>query len=323
MMIGFWGPLHGTYSTSNMIAVATAMAEQTKKKVLITQTHYTLNNLERPLLGTQDDIYDNSHGIDGVIRTIRTTPVPTADDIAPSLYELGKGLMLLVGTRMPSRILYDSDYSYIVKALQAVQPLFDYVLIDINSGTSQQSMDILSQCDTVVVSLRQDPYMISSFIKLKEEFPFLNEKKIFYLFGNYDSGSRFNMFNLRIQKFPLLNKKNSGAIPHSAAYMDALTNSTACKFIRKSLGNINRYSLDAPFFRELSTSVDGIVKMAAIQRKPSKKEEDRVENRVSVRRLKQIDVMSSVSDKQQDGSEGDRNAEERRVAVSHASEGIA
>ena len=57
MKIAFWSPLHGTGASSGLIAMATAISVIYSEKTVVTQTHYNLNNLERPLLGSSDKIF--------------------------------------------------------------------------------------------------------------------------------------------------------------------------------------------------------------------------------------------------------------------------
>ena len=49
MKVAFWSPFHGTGATANLLALSVAVSELMDKKVLVTQTHYNMNNLEGPL----------------------------------------------------------------------------------------------------------------------------------------------------------------------------------------------------------------------------------------------------------------------------------
>ena len=52
----FWSPLHGQGQTSNLHIIGLIMSLLHNKRVLLPQTHLSMNNLEGPLVGKNVDI---------------------------------------------------------------------------------------------------------------------------------------------------------------------------------------------------------------------------------------------------------------------------
>ena len=251
MKIAFWSPLHGTGTTSSMLAVAIAYAELENKKVLLTQTHYNLNNLEQPLIGDvgEEDFFRDI-GIDAVLRHFKSGNI-TKDQISDCTIQVGQSLYLLAGTRNSSREGYESSMvkGMLSHIFREVEKYYDIVFIDTNSGENEYSLSVSEECDAVVILLDQNLYMLDSFF----ENDILKNKNLFYLFADYDSESKYSLKNLS-HKYKKINKYNSARIMHSAQFSDAISDKKVFKFITEDL-DCDSYHTGFTFFSSLKDTV--------------------------------------------------------------------
>ena len=251
MKIAFWSPLHGTGTTSSMLAVAIAYGVSENKKVLLTQTHYNLNNLEKPLIGDvgEEDFYRDI-GIDALLRHFKSGNI-TKDQISDCTIQVGESLYLLAGTRNSSREGYESSMvkGMLSHIFNEVEKYYDIVFIDINSGENEYSLSVNEECDAVVVLLDQNLYMLDSFFEADN----LKNKNVFYLFADYDTKSKYSLKNIS-RKYKKITKYNSARLWHSAQFSDAISDKKVFRFITDDL-DCDRYHTEYDFFTSLKDTV--------------------------------------------------------------------
>ena len=252
MNIAFWSPMHGTGTTSALLALSAAYSGLESKKVLLTPTHYNLNNLEYPLLGNvgEDDFFRDT-GIDAVLRHFKSGNV-TEEQLSDCTIKTGKNLYLLAGTHSGSREGFENDMvkSMIIRILRIAGQYYDIVFTDTNSGASAYSMKILEECDAIVVSLNQNLFMLDTLLN-NDRF---KDKKIFYLFTDYDSRRKYNIKNISA-KYKQIGKNNSGLILHSAGFADSICDKKVYRYITDNLDCDSDHA-DYDFFTELKNTVD-------------------------------------------------------------------
>ena len=265
MRIAFWSPMHGTGATANMLAVAMAVANSTDRRILLTQTHYTMNNLEKPLIGEFGGMGDSDFfrdtGIDAVVRYFKSGFL-SKDIISNCSIDLTPNLVLLAGTRQSSRQTYDSPVMkrMVGYVLDTAEKYYDWVVIDTNSGYSSGSIETVENADVIVITLRQSRDMLDEMFA-GEGFRRIADKKIFYLFGSYDPRSKYNMANLR-RLYKRINSANSGGLPHCTAYMDALCDNRALNYMSSGMV-ADGDDEDSQFFAELKSISSKIIAMAS------------------------------------------------------------
>lgn len=260
MKIGFWSPYHGTGATANMLALAVAMAEQMGRRILVTQTHYTMNNLEKPLLGTieNDEQFYRDTGLDAIMRYFKSGQL-TEEQIDNCSIRINDNIFLLAGTKMSQKESYENKIvqDMVTHVIDIVQKYYDICFIDTNAGTNDQTTAVIRECDLVVVTVRQNRDMIDSVIANE----MLSGKKVFYLFGSYDDSSKYNLANLRKAYGKVMNRRNSGGIPHSTEYMDAICDNRILRFITTNL-DADEDSANFGFFEMLKEAAAGILTLA-------------------------------------------------------------
>jgi cellulose biosynthesis protein BcsQ len=249
----FWSPLHGQGQTSNLHATAFVMGMLHHKHVLMMQTHFSGNNLESPLVGQ-----NVSKCADG-----NTLFEDTGLDMAVTFSNMNKlnrtmlenccftfpntSLLLLPGTEMKSRETFERDIGKAVsRVIRDADECVDMVMIDSNSGDDKLSFRLMAMADLVVINLTQHRYIIDKFfMEYRERFADL--KKVFFLFGDYDDNSSFNINNFRRKYGKYINTDNSGVIPYCTRFMDAQNESDVVEFMRDGL-----YAAESGAMDELS-----------------------------------------------------------------------
>ncbi len=248
MKIAFWSPMHGTGATSGLLATAIALTENCGKKVLVTQNHYDMNNMEKPLLGKIDDReFFGETGLDAIIRHFKSGNI-TGEQIVNCTIGITDKFHLLAGTKVCSREAYENSLvrNIVQKVMSLMDKYYDVVLVDTNSGNDPGSFGIMEESDLIVVSMRQNREMIDEFMKNS----FFDNRKIFYLFGNYDETSKYSLQNLR-HIYRKIRKDNSGGIPHSTGYMDAICDERVMRYMQANFVADGDY-YEEDFFKSIS-----------------------------------------------------------------------
>lgn len=231
--IVFWSTLHGQACSSNMLAAAIMIALKNNVRALMTQTHYNLNNMEKPLMGkvTEKEFYRDT-GIDALMRCLKSAPL-TEEIINNCTTTIVKQhLNLLVGTKQANRLIYETDTEKsILKILREAVKYYDFVFVDTNSGRGTISSAVLGQADVIVLNLKQNTDMIDNFFHGNYS---IEKEKVFYLFGAYDKNSKYSIKNIR-RKYKDISSKNSGIIPYNIEFADAISDGNVLRYIEKNI----------------------------------------------------------------------------------------
>jgi cellulose biosynthesis protein BcsQ len=270
--IAFWSNIHGqTGTTSNLLAIAVMCTLQYQFKNIVTQTHFNLNNLEAPLVSLSSSIakeYLIDFGIDALARSIKSAPLngEIIDNSCISL--MNKKLNLLPGTIKNNRDIYESDMSKTVTSiLNIAARYYDIVYIDTNSGRNDLTMKILQNVDLIIVNLSQNKSIMDDYATNYH----FNQEKVFYLIGNYDSNSKYNIRNMQ-KVYHWLKDKNTAVIPYNTEYMDSQSDGQVIPFLIKNITcgkeDSNRY-----FIHEVNTAVTKIMKIVGLEGQKNRKSE--------------------------------------------------
>lgn len=293
-IIAFWSPLHGQGQTSNLQITALIMSLLYKKKVLMMQTHFNMNNFEEPLVGkssdisgTEDDGIFQDIGLDAAVMYSKMNMLNETILESCCMTFPDTSLLLLPGTKTRNRETFDRDIcKSVCNMIKSAEEHVDIVMIDLNSGSDELSFKLMSSADVIVVNLTQRRYVLNKFF-LEYGKRFNDLSRTFFLFGNYDKNSGYNIRNCRRKYGNYINKGNSGVIPYYTKFMDAQNECDLLHMVKKGLhinqikdaGNIKEtirdrlkiggYSLEeSDFFYQSCRSVDKIMNMLnASQRK--------------------------------------------------------
>ena len=220
--------MHGTGTSSGLMACASALSALYPVKLIVTQTHYNLNNLERPLLGNvgNGDFFRDM-GVDALMRHFKSGNI-TEEHILNCSIKMSPNLFLLSGTKILNREGFENSVarSMLMHILSVMEKYFDIVLIDTNSGQNEFSLKVTEESDVIVVSLKQNRTVLDSFFGSG----LFAGKRVFYLFSDYDRESRYSLNNIK-RLYRSIKRNNSAILPHCSEYMDAMSDEKVLKYI--------------------------------------------------------------------------------------------
>jgi CO dehydrogenase nickel-insertion accessory protein CooC1 len=230
-----------------MVSVAAAMAIAYNRKCLVTQTHYNLNNLESYLIGNRENnknVYMDM-GLDGLTSIIKLRAIDKSTIENYSIPLLNKYLTLVPGTTGGNKKTFIDDMGKTAtRLLIEMNKYYEMVFVDVNSGSDEVSRLILDIADIIVVNLCQNKSVLDNYMKSW----LMMNRKVMYLFGNYDRNSTYNLHNLRMLYKPF-SKGCTAVIPYNAGFMDAQSDGCVIKYMKKNMAVIkndsNNYFIDS------------------------------------------------------------------------------
>ncbi len=253
----FWSPYHGQGQTSNLYAVALVFCILYKKRILLLQTHFKNNNLESPLVGynvdkeTEETMIFEDIGIDMAITYSKMNRLDDKTLENCCLTFLDSSILMMPGTKTKNKETFDRDVGGAVnRLLTAADECVDIVFIDSNSSDDETSKRLMQTADMVVVNLSQHRYVLEKLFIEYGDF-LTNNRKIFYLFGNYDDNSGYNIYNCRRKYSQYIKSGNSGVIPYCTKYMDAQNESNVLHFLEEGLAHKRNNSFICNIHRSL------------------------------------------------------------------------
>ncbi len=206
------------------------------------QTHMTMNNLEAPLIGKKlrtadiEDAYNYQEiGIDAAVLYSRMNML-ISDILESCCFTFpNTSLLLLPGTETKNPETFERDISSeISRMILHADNNVDTVMIDTNSGRDKLSIRLMSSADIIVINLTQRRHVLNRFFLEYGEI--LNKcKNVFFIFGNYDRCSGYNIANCQRKLGKYINKDNSGIIPYCTQFMDAQNDCNILNMMREGL----------------------------------------------------------------------------------------
>lgn len=239
MKILYWSPIHGQAgTTSNIIVTALIAALKFHQKIVLTQTHFNYNNLEAPFIGVNVDNYASKNyymdvGLDSIIRCFKAARVDKVilENCCPTIPSTN--LMLLPGTTQNNRETFENEMDAVmINLLHNLEELCEAVFVDISAGDNHLSKKLMAVADLTVINLSQNIGITDMYFK---NFKDLIPGKKFYLFGNYDNRSKYNINNIRKLYRKDITKTNSGVIPYNTSFLDAQCDGEVVNYIRNNL----------------------------------------------------------------------------------------
>jgi len=232
-----------------MIAVSLMSSILNKEKNAVIQSHFSMNNLTKALLGTNMEDTFLETGIDALMRDVKTAPI-TKEVAASDSIAVLNGLYNIFGeTAKKNKSPYEQEVmSYFNKIINALNKHYEHIYIDVASGYGEESKNILNNADIVVVNLCQNKSVIEEYLRHP-----LEHENVIYLFGNYNYHSKYNVKNLR-RMYPLLKKSICANIRYSYGFLDALNDGRVIEFMFKNQ-DIDRVSENYNFMQSVKEVV--------------------------------------------------------------------
>ena len=233
MRIAFWSPMHGSGASAGATACAVALATE-GKKILLTQTHYGMNNLELPFLppDTGPGMLE-SHGMDRLIRIYKAGHLTPASICEESI-DISENLKLLPGGRQRAKEIYDDRHTRDIenKVLDLAHETVGNTITELNPGYSQRTLKQIDRTDILVICVSQDNRMLSELMR-DPKVPKGKQKTIFLL-GMYDRKSRY-VAHYYTSRYALLRGQKIFKMPYLSDYRDAINSCGVFDFLTEGL----------------------------------------------------------------------------------------
>lgn len=239
MKIAFWSPIHGQAgTTSNILITALMTGLVFRKRTLLTQTHFNFNNLEAPLVdynpknNASADYYLDV-GLDSLIRSFKAARLDKASLENCCIAFPDTNVTLLPGTTKSNKDSFEAEMgAVIINLLRSIEELYSVVFIDVSPGDNPLSLKIIEDSELVVVNLSQNIAITQIYFNLYGD---RLKSRAFYLFGDYDRNSKYNLGNLRRRFSKDITVLNSGVIPYNTAFHDSQCDTRTIDFLQKNL----------------------------------------------------------------------------------------
>lgn len=274
MKIAFWSPVHGQAGTSsNIMGIALCAGMLYRKRSILMQTHFGMNNLEAPLVGSNtkskaSSDYFRDVGLDALVRNFKSSRLTHEMLYNCGITLLGTNVSLLPGTAKSNIKAYEHEMEQVlIPLLKTMEDFTELLLIDVNSGYQPISLKILGSCELKVINLSQNMNMLEAYLS---NIPKHLEDRVFYLFGNYDENSKYNIHNLRRRYFKYITAANSEVIPYHTHFRDSQSDGKVVEFIKSNL-YCNKKDENYSFSHQLQKAVDKILKAAGMDMEEEKR----------------------------------------------------
>ena len=268
-IITFWGNnREHVGKTLAVVALATQMAIEHNKKILILSTSFNDDTLKNcffeedkktkknlGLFGANSNsiaLQSGIEGLDRIVRSNRVTPEIITDYTK-----------IVFKDRLEVLLGYDGDrqtYLQISESYQKIIELadryYDIVLVDLDTTIAKELQDeIIKISNILVVTLSQRLRALNNFIQIKERNPLFKDPKVLLLIGRYDKFSKYTSKN--ISRY--LGEKNQVlTLPYNTQYFEACEEARVPDMILK-LRKIDSEDRNAFFISEVNRLSENIL----------------------------------------------------------------
>lgn len=259
--------LKETGQTLSIAAVATQMAIEHNRKILVVSTNFkdqTLENCFWEVGKTVNEVLNKDRkaaigiesGVEGLMRVLASNK--TSPEIIKNYSKivLKERLDILPSPVTQEYSEYEDILSKYPEMLKVANRYYDIILVDLSKRMPKHCADeIISMSDVIVVNMTQRLKSIDEFIELREQDEFYKRKNIMLLIGRYDNFSKYNVKN--ITRY-LREKKNVSVTPYNTLFFEACSEGKIVDYFL-SLKNIDESDRNYLFINEVNNNVTAII----------------------------------------------------------------
>lgn len=256
--------LKETGQTLSISAIATQMAIEHNRKILLVSTSFkdqTLENCFWEVGKTADNNFTQGasigveSGIEGLMRVLASNK--TSPEIIKNYSKiiLRDRLDVLPSPKTQQYNEYEEIALRYPEVLKIASMYYDMILVDLSKRMSPQcEKQIIEMSDIVVTSMTQRLKSIDDFAELRERDEFYKRKNIMLLIGRYDNYSKYNIKN--ITRY-LREKNNVSVVPYNTLYFEACSEGKIIDFFL-SLKTVDESDRNYLFIKEVNEDVAAI-----------------------------------------------------------------
>lgn len=223
------------------------MAHAEKKDSLVMSVQPGRHELEAYLTGRRRERWEEGNGIEALRKLVKAG-LADREGVRECVTELGRHLNLL-----PERFYaadertlrdYEEDMDGMMRELGKS---YDYVFCDVGSERGGLAERVIESADMLVRGIGQNTAGLAKCFE--ESAGIYKDIPVFYLFGSYDSESKYNIHNLR-HCFRELTAENCACMPYCTEIRDACLDGRLLEVFEKWRTHRAAKPLDK-FFRAL------------------------------------------------------------------------
>ena len=140
--------------------------------------------------------------------------------------------------------------------------VYDLVFVDLPKTTTDDSaIRVMEQADVIVCVVPQEIEKLNNLLKKINGIESIKDKQKIFVVGDYESGSRYNIFNLKLKyKIP----EPCYVLPHNYLFTDACNDGNVLDFLYKNI-NAPAKDYNGEFILRATEIVEEIVKILKIK----------------------------------------------------------
>lgn len=248
MKIAFWSidNVHTGCSTSALCMAlwhALQIEDESDERVSFIQSCFSNYMSDFALLGPQ--VLTESYfgtGMDNLLSIAKSRAVMYEDAYNSSFSLADKNLLYYIASRQTNKESFDQTLEKLPKLISELNEHVDYNYIDLGSGMTPITNEVLTLSDIVVIHVSQNELVLQQSIKAAEtllDAGAIEKKNLRFCVGNYESSSIMSKKNIE-KKYPLMRRRTL-CIPRNMGLLDAVGDGRMNEFFAKNSGNSDRH----------------------------------------------------------------------------------
>ncbi len=266
-VIAFWnGGKEQTGKTLSMVAIATYLAVEHNRRILVISTGFEDETLNRcfweekrskrnlGLFGPNTNA-EMQEGVSGLARMIKSNKI-SPENITNYTKIIFTDRLEVLKIFKGSKSEYEEIKSIYPDIIALANNYYDLVLVDVDNELGAGIVEkILDNANLVVASISQRLLTINNFIELREKMPVLKSKKTLLLVGRYDKFSKYTIKN--ISRY--MGEKNKvSTIPYNTLFFEACEEARVPDYFSK-FRSIDEDDRNGFFLAEVRRASDNII----------------------------------------------------------------
>ncbi len=264
----FWSPIpRMTGATHAAIAVATLTGIEEDLSNILIHAHWQSKKIESSFTDYDElkntNIFSNSNvGMTALARLVESNKL-TPDSIKNYAKPvLKQRLDIMYGTNVTERAQFSNLVDNFPSVVRKSDEAYDVVFIDLpKSNQNKYINEVIEDSDLVICTINQEAVRLDEFFSNLEKNEHLKNKKKIILICDYESKSKYNIYNIR-SKYKV--KDVIMGMPHNYIFSDSCNDGQVIDFFYKNL-NADARDYNGFFITETRKLVKKIIEMTKIR----------------------------------------------------------
>lgn len=266
--IVFWSPEEGASGcTHTAIAVSSLMGITHKTSSLLIDANSNARKIASSYtyyddLVNANSFNDSNMGMNAIMRLIKSNKL-SPDIIQNYSKPVLKGRLDILYSAIANTTTEARENLLSMPLIaKNADELYDLVFIDLPKTTSDDiALKVMEQADVIVCVIPQEIEKLTKTLKKVSSIDEIKNKAKIYVLGDYDSGSKYNIFNVKLKfKIP----EPCYVLPHNYVFADACNDGNVLDFLYKNI-NAPAKDYNGDFMLRVTEIVEELVKTLKIK----------------------------------------------------------